>query len=454
MKTLSQKRNDWVKPFPLLAFALLLCLSSSQSLMAQHKLQESIDSKRVVSTSMTVEASGKLQTASGEGSAISLPLEMKAQTNFNSRKLPSAGRDARAYRELRNYQLGVVNISAGKEKNKVELPANLKKAVAEGNRQGISIYAPELILTRNIADLLNTPADPLAILPFLPSEEVKLGDEWNPESWAVSMLTSVEATLESKMTCKLTAVERDIARVDFEGSVKGAISGAETEITAKGFYLFDLKQKLLSYIDMTQTEKRSVGTVSPGMDVTARAIVKRSVASSDSILSDEAMEAIPLDPGPKVELLTFQSGSWKIRFFHDRDWFIFQEVPQVVVLRLVDQGSLIAQCNASLINTMPAGEHTSQEKFQKDIRASLGESLTQIVKAEQIKLKDNDKRYIYRVIAEGKVKETEMLWYYYLTADASGRQVSFVFAVEPRLVDKMNDRDLGIVTSLQFLDSK
>ena len=440
-----------MKQSTIMLIAIIITLLFSQPIGAQQKLQESTDENRVIESVLEVGAKGQLQTAGADGEKIDLPLTVSAQTRFRSRRLPSAGRNARSLREIRNYDYAIANIEAGKEKKKIELPNNFKKAVAEGYRSGVKIYAPELILTRNVADLLNTPCDPLSVIPFLPPEEVEVGDKWSPETWSISMLTSVEATLKAKMECELKSIEAGIARIEIDGSIKGAISGANTEITVKGHLLFDIKNQFISYLDVTQYEKRAVGTVSPGMDVNARVILKRKITPADGVLTDEAMEEIPLDPGEKIDLLTFQSASWKIRFFHDRNWFIFQEVPQMVVLRLVDKGSLIAQCNASLIETMPAGKHTSEEKFQSDIRQSLGNALTKIVKAEQINLKSDAARYIYRVVAEGKVNETDMVWYYYLSASPDGRQISFVFAVEPRLVEKMNDRDLGIVTSIQFL---
>src|SRR5690606_6270243 len=124
---------------------------------------------------------------------------------------------------------------------------------------------------------------------------------------------------------------------------------------------------------------------------------------------------------------------------------------EVAVLRLLDRGSLVAQCNISPIPSVPAGEHTPLERFQADIQTSLGEKLKTIQPAE--KLPSTDGRIVYRVVAEGEAAELPMQWIYYLCASPSGKQLSLVFAVESQLLETLDSQDRKIVQSLRFDDS-
>ena len=122
------------------------------------------------------------------------------------------------------------------------------------------------------------------------------------------------------------------------------------------------------------------------------------------------------------------------------------------MLRLVEKGSFIAQCNVAKVPDVEAGSHTPEQQFQEDIAKALGEKLKEIVKAEE--LQSDDGIYRYRVTAVGQVGEIAVTWFYYLCTAPNGQQTAFVFAVETPLVERLANRDLGIVSSLSLGDRK
>ncbi len=79
------------------------------------------------------------------------------------------------------------------------------------------------------------------------------------------------------------------------------------------------------------------------------------------------------------------------------------------------------------------------------------------MKSEQ--LPEEDGHQILRVVIEGEheVKGKKgsalipMTWIYYIVADRTGQQLSFVFAVESPLVEQLGERDLEIVKNLRFV---
>ncbi len=441
--------------FVVLCFASFLVAASHHS--QNHRLSadevsltESDTDPRSILTRIKIEIEGTVETPDVDAKAIALPLKVTATEDYYSRRLPSAGRDERAYRNLRSYNNASAFLSVGDEKNQSALPPVMKTIIADGGRDGLLYYAPEYVMSRDHIELLSIPGDPLAILPILPKTPVELNQEWPVDTWVAAMLTATEAVVDSHLNAKLIALDDAKATISFTGDIDGAIDGATTKIKFSGTGIYDRKLNLLSRIEYSQEEIRSIGAANPGMNVKAKTIIDRSVAPARPELSDDIIKSIKLDPGPKSQLLYFQPKGWKLRFFHDRDWHVFQEVSQLVVLRLIIDGSLISQCNVALIPKVAPGEHTRGELFQADIRKSLGDRLTRIASADEIT--NDDGLYIYRVIAEGSVNNLEMVWNYYLVTAPDGRQISFVFAVEPNRTTTLKNRDLSIVQSVQFIE--
>ncbi len=65
----------------------------------------------------------------------------------------------------------------------------------------------------------------------------------------------------------------------------------------------------------------------------------------------------------------------------------------------------------------------------------------------------DDHRFLYRVTAIGEANKVPITWIYYLCAAPNGMQVSFVFAVETALRDRLGGRDLQMLKSLRFLEA-
>ena len=105
-----------------------------------------------------------------------------------------------------------------------------------------------------------------------------------------------------------------------------------------------------------------------------------------------------------------------------------------------------------------SGKHVSQEQFQTDIERTLGKNFQELIQAEKLKLKEG--LFVVRVVVAGTVerknakKEPEiapMQWIYYLVAHNDGRQIAFVFSVDPKQMEALDGRDVSIVAGLEFL---
>ena len=268
--------------------------------------------------------------------------------------------------------------------------------VAEGRREGILFYSPKGPLTALELELLRAPGDSLCLLGLLPQTPVAVGDKWSPASWVGQMLTDTEAAAKSELNCTLESVTQGEAKVSFEGTVEGATTGSIGKVDLHGSYVYDLKTQRITRAELQQSEERSVGPVTPGIKVTAKSVVTITPAPAVSELSPEAAAAVPLEPPAALTQLYFRA-PWNVELRHDRSWHVFQQTPQIAVLRLMDHGTFVAQCNMAPVRAANAGEHVPEQQFQNDIRTSLGKRLKTIEKAETIPTDDH--RFLYRVTA-------------------------------------------------------
>lgn len=442
-----------------LIIAAWLTVASSASAAERAEMKEEATDGRVFKVGVQLSVAGKVYAQPGPDKA--LKLQAAGQFNYQERRLAGTGRDAESLRTIRYYDKAAAAIQAGDQNSRPELRDSLRLIVAQGQTEGVEVFSPSGPLTYNELDLLRTPGDSLAALALLPEDRVEVGEIWKPAEWVLPLLTGVEAAEKSQLTCKLESIKSGTAQVTFKGETLGAILGAAASINVEGHYLWDLEQKHLKHLELTQTEKRTIGTVSPGLDVTAKVIVTREVIAKPMRFSDTEIAQIPLEPNDASRLLMFDSPAWNVRFFHDRKWHLFHQTGDIAVLRLLDKGGLITQCNIKKLPDAEPGKHVPEETFRADIQRTLGKGFQEIIQAEQIKLRDG--LYVYRVIAVGTLerkndkKEIEaapMQWIYYLVANPEGRQIAFVFTLDPKLSADLKSRDLSTVGGIEFLPAK
>ncbi|MCA9040200.1 MAG: hypothetical protein KDA65_07645 [Planctomycetaceae bacterium] len=411
-----------------------------------YRLEETVTGSEVFGVESTITIKGDLLTPQQE-TALSHPLNVEAQLKYVEQRLEGAGRDARAFRALRQYENCRAKISVSENLVDSLLRKERSQIAVHGYRQGLKRVSAEGPLTRNELDLLETPGDSLAIVALLPDKPVEVGDSWSVPDWAFQMLTASEAVMKSDLTCTLDRVERNVAHVSFQGSLEGATGGSPCVIKVKGQFTFLTDLKYLKEVTMTQTEDRSAGPVSPGLKVTATVKLERYPAVNPDVIPENAEEIVPLQPTEEQLALELKT-PWKFSFVHSRNWHIFQQTVSSTTLRYVEDGSFIAQCDLMKLNDVLPGRHVSAKQFQDDIRRSLGEQLSEIGKLKEETLEN--KVITYRVDAQGNARELDMTWLYYLTASPEGKQTSFVFSVETQLLPELGNEDELIIQSVQF----
>lgn len=448
--------------FPFWAMlCVLCCLPASVGRSADEvTLEEPDTDTRVRQVSTEVRTSGKVFTNAGSGKTSEHPLSATALFRYRERRLPPGGRDFQSLRVLREFDLAKMQTQVAGHDSGAELPATQRLVVVRGERSGLQCYSPGQAMSRESVDLLELPGDPLILTALLPRTAVVPGAQWKAPEWAAQMLATLEAVDKVELNCRLASSDENSAVIEFSGSANGQRFGANTDVVLGGRLLFDRQAKLIRQATARYAIKSSIGTINPGIDATVDVKVDRALADSPGRLTDAIADAIPLEPAPADLLLDFAAPPWGVTLSFDRKWYVFQALfegtPQVAILRLIEQGSLICQCNLSPIAAASPGEHTPIDQFEADIQQALGDKFKQIKSRDTIPTEDG--RTFLRLVAEGEMTvsgeqgavKLPMNWIYYLCADRTGKQMSFVFVVEPAYLELLAGRDLQMVRSVRF----
>ena len=169
-------------------------------------------------------------------------------------------------------------------------------------------------------------------------------------------------------------------------------------------------------------------------------------------MTDAALKDLALKPTPELLQLIYQSPAGGWRLLHDPRWFLVQDRKELAMLKLIDKGETLAQCNIASLPNAVAGKTVSIEEFQEQVRKALGENFKSFIEARQ---GPNAAGYqVQRVVAEGVAKDLPIRWLYYLVADKYGRQVVFIFTVESHLLPRFNGADEALLAAVRLTESK
>lgn len=435
----STKISGW-----LLAY-LLMVSSATLSAADKYKLEEPVDDVRVFGVGTRVDVSGKTQPSP---QVEPLKLTASAALSYRERRLLGPGVEAESFRSIRDYETTQTEIDVNGQKSTSKLGDHLKLVVAQGRVDGVELYSLGGSLTSNELDLIRSPADSLALMALLPSKEVEVGDKWTPPVWALQMMMSLDAIAKGELTCTLTSVENQLARIQLEGKVEGSALSALSDVAIKGFYEYSLKERCISQCDFTQVEKRGFGPVSPAFEFSARIRLLRKPAQVSGRVTDQKLiDTASAEPKPSAVMLRFES-PWNIGFDYPRHWHLYKVHEKAAIFRLIDQGNLVAQCDLAPIAPVKPGEHLPDEQFERDIKQALGPRLKELRKGEVVPT--NDRSYVYRVVATGLDGERELTWIFYLIADPSGRQASLTTTVDTPQVEGLANRERELLETLRF----
>lgn len=393
-----------------------------------------------------VEVAGSLHTdKTASGDPISLPLEVNAELFYDERGLMGDG-----FPSVRYFWHAKADLQINQAKEHRELREERQLILAsQGNRTGERFTSPYGPLSREELELIDVSGGGYPPESLLPSKTVELAETWSLPDDVTAELLRLDKISEGQLTSEVKAITSETVKVDLSGRVQGEVDGVETDIELIGNYQFDRETKLVSWIALVIKEKRAIGYATPGFQVTARVrSARQAIAKSDG-LSDAVLGKLNTRPGEGDRVLEFVSQDNFFRMGISRRWYLLSARNSSAMLRMVEDGDLLATCKIDQLTRQLPGKHISLDGFRDDVQRALGKNCQQIVSASQ-EVNPQGVR-VLRVVAAGEVKKTPIRWIYYHLSNDEGKRLSFIFTHEASLGDRIAGADEAMTHSVEFI---
>jgi len=321
-----------------------------------------------------------------------------------------------------------------------------ERAAAQG---AVIVVSPAGPMTRSELELVQGLGDPLTLAGFLPRDQVTKGTSWKLPESAVLSLTGYDTVKSSTLEATLEQLDEAAARVRLKGEVQGSALGGAGTMTCDGSLGFDRKARLVDRLEVNRVESRQPGPVEAGLDVKSTLTVLRRPARLVPELNDAALANLALDTSPQRQLLQLVSPDGKYNLLHDRQWHTYWDDPKLIVLKRLDKGKVVAQCNLAAGPAAGRGRHQDLAQFRDDLRRSLKQRFVQFLGAGEV---DGDPAggFRYKVGVQGREGELGVLWNYYLLASPEGDQLLATFTLAEEDAAAFGAQDLEIIGSLQW----
>ena len=372
--------------------------------------------------SVNVHVKGALKTKDKEKKTTEVALSVNGRLRYDERirelNLSTAkSRSARHYHEATaRIQVDTFTIEPRLDKRHVLL-------MSEVDKEKVDLFCPMGPLSREELDLVNVQANSLMLPLLLPQQEQEIGDSWSHEEHVLAKLLAIDSIDESELKSTLQSVSGDLATVKMVGEVTGVVHGVATTIKLDGEYQFDLSEKRITAVELKLNEDREIGSAEPGFKVEAKLQVQLARLNDANRLSENALAGLPVAASPATMMLRFESVAGKFFLMHDRPWRVMVDNSKLAILRYVENGEFIAQCNVSRLpkkskNPLPLA------RFQTDVRDTLGENFGSFVDTAEFDTEEG--LHVLRVTAVGEASDLPVQWNYYHLSNKEGHRVAFV----------------------------
>lgn len=326
--------------------------------------------------------------------------------------------------------------------------------VAERRDAGpVVVISPAGPLTRSDLELVEVEGDPLALSDLLPSGAVKVGQSWRVGRAAAVGISGYNAIGSNTLDATLESVDEARARVRIRGRIEGALDGAPGAMACDGTLSFDRRMGWIERAEINRNESRRPGPIEAGLDVKSTLTMTRQADQPPATLSDVALARYSLEVTPASQMLVEYGPGERSTFLHDRSWHLFWGDPKLMVLKRLDRGRVVAQCNLVLAPTAGRGRHQDPDQFREEVRRVLGQRFVNYIGMGEI---DGDPAggYRYKVGVQGREGDLGVVWYYYLLASPSGDQIVVTYTLAAQDAQAFGEQDVEMIRAFRWLPAR
>ena len=399
---------------------------------------------------VNVEVTGVIKVRSSRVGIVEQPVVVNGRLQYE--QWLSHPQSTELIRSIRYYRNVATQMKIAQKTISGSLRKNRRLVIDQLQLDDHLLYCPQGPLTRDELDMLNVQLSPTTLRRLLPTDPVAVGATWKIKFATLAPILVIDAILKHEVVGTLLSVKDDRAQLRFHGKVEGAIDGVGTAIDLQITAEYDLLRHRFLQAKLSMSEKREVGDVQPGLDVTATIDLQFEPVTELSVLTPAVVENWnrSLTVGAK-RILVSPNGT-PIDLLVNRNWHVMVDQRELFMMRCVEQGELIAQCSVVHLPPTTSGETITLTRFQQQIQSSLGERFNQFAEATQSTHASGGR--LYRIVVVGLDNEIPFQWIYYHITDPRGSQSAIVFTVANARVERFADQDRQMVKTMQFTENK
>jgi hypothetical protein len=235
-------------------------------------------------------------------------------------------------------------------------------------------FSPQGPLLWSEIDLVRTDVFTPALAGLLPPTPVKAGETWNAEALAVKELTDLEQIDKGGLTCRsegLDPVNRRLARVSVQGTVRGVGEDGPAEHHLDGYFYFDLQSQHLSYLSLEGTLRPLDKAGLPQGEIRGSFVLTREPDARNTDLHDANLSRWTLEPNDTNTMLLYETPD--VKFLYPRHWRVAGVNGRQITLD--ERGG-----SGLLVTLDPPASAPNTAQFQKEVHGWLGQQKARIVK--------------------------------------------------------------------------
>lgn len=411
-------------------------------------LAEPIVAKQCDRVQLSLKVVGKLHLdPTGIQKDITLEAEAKHTYTEQVRQLDAAGNIRTA---LRHYTEASTRAEVAGIVDETKLRADRQSIVVLVDELTQTPYSPDGPLTHGELEAVGEHFDTLNLFRLLPDREPSIGMTWNVSATGLQRACDLDALIKHDVQGKVLAVEPTNVRFSIIGTVEGVEDGAEVKATIDASGVFDRKQQFITQLTWKQHDDRKQGPASPAAAIDATLELTRTRLASVPAEIEALAKVDTTQPNTENLRLLYVDPSERFRFEHDRDWHIVGQTPEHVMLRLLKDGTFVAQATVGPWTRVAPGKHTTADEFKAMIGKLPSWTLSKVLDEGEV---PNDRKlWVYRIIANGSTSEQPIGQIFMLIADSEGRQATVTLTTSPEQLNQIKGRDVAIALSLSFTE--
>ena len=373
-----------------------------------------------------------------------LPIQVRAMLKYEQKVLSQR-------HSIRNYQTAASEITIDKNQRQAGL-ADSNRTVGVYLGEGRTAFpkpilysSQEDILKQAELELISTPFDYVALSEFFSTDDVEIGQAWQPEDQHVANVLAIDLIYTNDVQLTVKSATPQQTKLYITGKATGSVDGEDVSFELSGVTLIDNQTDKVKAMRVTINESRVAGQIAPGFVGTVKIDLRAQPKNE--------VEFIPAPILARTKKFRPQKLAWKpdneFKLFFDPRWRMINNQDDAAVFRLIEKGDMLAQCSIVQLPNRPDGNLLELNAFKTEVSKIISGTNAEISKSTE--RQSSSGLSVLRVDVEGIEQDIPIHWTYCHVAHNDGRRLTFVFTGEEEVFDRFNLYAQPLVDSLVFL---